>query len=254
MKTEQKNEPKPEKGTTQKEISKQKVQLSRDGKLVLASKFLDTIDIGVQKALFSLDVSKSNITSFRELKPQPNLKEIIAKDCPLSDFNGLSQQTKLTSITFDGTPIGDQKYSNIAALIVIGPKLNRINNQIVTQKEKKMATCYPPITKKLLESGWILQYPTPSVEDFKNICETFKIEYTDKDLEIPNIKTPEEKKSSEDEEKTKKTKKSEPNFAENVANILTPLGFPIRTGAEMNEDILNSVDVMIQMVQKAEKK
>ena len=235
-------------------IQQQKVKLSSTGVLELTHMSIPSIDIGVQRALFTLDVSDTDLRSFAKLQPQPHLKWIRACNCPLSTFEGLDQQPKLSQITMTNTPLSDQEYFRLAALIAIGPRLNTVNDQNLTKTERRRASLYPPIAKTLLLKGWILQYPVPSTEDFEHICTLFDVEYTSKDLEVPNGECPpmSPKKSQNDASTIAGNEDETPSFAEEVANILSPLGFPIRLGENMKDDILNSVDQMIQLLSRME--
>ncbi|EAY03869.1 hypothetical protein TVAG_443570 [Trichomonas vaginalis G3] len=234
------------------DIAKQKVQLSRTGSLIFKDMQIPTIDIGVQKSLIILEVSDTDLKSFETLKPQPSLKEICVTNCPISNFRGLGQQTKLSTINFVNTPISEQKFFRLACLVAVGPKLSSINNVAVTRTERLKAECYPPITKKLLDEGWILQYPIPSKEDFKFAAQKFNINYEESELEVnkyDNIS------ASPIANRNKKSKQPENNqsFVEKAAEVLLPLGFHIRSGENMIDDVLESVDTLVQLAASAEK-
>lgn len=234
------------------EISKQKVQLSRNGTLVFKNIKMPSIDIGVQKALIMLEVHDTDLTSFEALKPQPMLKEICVSNTPISNFKGLGAQTKLANLNFVNTPISDQKFFRLAALVAIGPKLSVINDVNVTRTERLKAQCYPPIAKKLLDEGWILQYPVPSKEDFQFAAQKFNINYEDSELEVSKYDNISTSPISTKGKKSKQKNNEQKSFVEEAAEILLPLGFAIRSGENMVSDIIDSVDSLIQIATLAE--
>lgn len=233
-------------------IQKEKVKLSTEGVLELTKMSIPSIDIGVQRALKVLNVSESNIKSFAKLKPQPILREVIACNCPLSDFAGLTEQKVLKKIKMTNTPLSDQPHFRIAAVIAIGQKLSSINDTAVTQKEREIARQYPPITKTLLENGWVLQYPVPSEQDFDEICNSFGIKCTNADKKVTSFESMSKESPKHQKSANGEIEEEGASFAEEVINILSPLGFPIRLGDNMKDDIVNSVDKMLKLLSAAE--
>ena len=210
----------------------------------------DLTQLSQQSALIKLVLNKVPIKSFDTLKEQKNLKEIVADDSKLESFSGLSQQPRLAKISFKNTPLAATENFRIAALVSIGQRLSVINDVPVTKAERRKAQCYPPIAKRLIDNGWVLQFPPPSLLDFQYLAKKFKIKkLNDDDYKAP-LPPP-----SEESAPTSPKKQVDPStlsFGERVASILRPLGFAIRFGPNMNEDIVSAVETICNVVAKIE--
>jgi hypothetical protein len=206
--------------------------------------------LGRQKMLEELDLSGASLTSLHTLQAQPCLKVLRADKSKIEVLTGLERQTALSILSLIGTPVSENETFRISALIV-SPKLSEINGEKVTHIERRQAQSYPPIAKALIGAGWVVQYPPPSEADFRFLVRTFDLNAEQKDFELPVTApvfvsrspplTPEHVSSRP------------PNFGDRVSALLGELGFPIRTGERMEEDIIGAVDVLCRVVKKIEK-
>lgn len=260
-------------------LQRQRRQLSMRGVLNFSGIKTDNLArIGNQQALVELILNDSSITSFATLQPQKRLKSIIADNSKVQVLSGLSIQPRLSSVSLRNTPVSKDEYFRIELLVVVGPRLSIINGSPVTQNERRMAQSYPPVARRLVEAGWILQYPPPSKYDFIYLTKQFKIENVSKDeynLQLPpplpekppsSPVSPKAEKSGQQSNLQSPTQNSEKgeqsleqiemnddlSFCDKVAAILRPLGFAIRNGPEMVNDITTSVESICDVVSKIE--
>jgi hypothetical protein len=197
--------------------------------------------LGCLKSLVELNVSNSPLTSFESLFSQPCLKVLIANDTQIETLVSLDRQTRLASLSVINTPISQHQYFRLTALLVVGAHLTSINGIPVSQTEKKMALAYPAVAKKLAEAGWIAEYPPPSDLDFRYLARQFGMTVQDIDF-VPGTSPPPSPVKSE-------PVNPEPErFSEKVAAILRPLGFGIRPGRNMVQDICNAVSRLCDVV------
>ena len=107
--------------------------------------------IPVDPKLKSLVISNNNIRSFKTLKPQPNLEVIIARNNPIRYLSGLSQFSSLRAIDLSDTPLQKEKKFRERVIYTIGPQLNKINGEQVTDDEQFMADLYDQNNKTELK-------------------------------------------------------------------------------------------------------
>lgn len=259
-------------------LQRQRRQLSMKGVLNFSGIKTDNLSrIGNQHALVELVLNDSSITSFGTLQAQKRLKSIIADNSKVQVLSGLSIQPRLSSVSLRNTPVSKDEYFRVELLVVVGPRLSLINGSPVTPNERRMAQSYPPIARRLVESGWVLQYPPPSKYDFIYLAKQFKIENVSKDefnTQLPppipekvpsppgspktekselqsNVQSPTQ--NSEREQSLEQIEMNdELTFCDKVAAILRPLGFAIRNGPEMVNDITTSVESICDVVSKIE--
>jgi hypothetical protein len=234
-------------------LKRQRRRLGADHKLDLSGpiqfdELLGLCRLGVQKLLKELDLSNAPLTSLHTLQAQPWLKSLRADNSRIEVLTGLERQTALSSLSLVGAPVAERQNFRIGALIV-APKLADINGEKVTMAERRMAQTYPPIAKALIGAGWVVQYPPPSEADFRFLAKTFDVNVDEKDCVLPaTAGVPPSKSAAGSPEKEEK----EVSFGERVAGMLGDLGFPIRIGERMEEDILESVGVLCSVVTKIE--
>ena len=222
--------------------------------------FTDFRGLGSQKQLKKLDLSNSNVSSLHTLQPQPQLKEIICDGSKLNNLAGLSAQPRLTSFSFKNTPLYNVENSRIAALICIGTRLSKLNGTPITQKERQIAACYPPIAQYLVENGWVVKYPPPSIHDFKFLADQFGInaktsdfiaKQPPPDVDLPTQENPPSFDFSDDNDFTAGNFAST-SLTQRLASMIRPLGFAIQTGNEERRDIVKAIAMICDAVQTIE--
>jgi hypothetical protein len=201
--------------------------------------------LGSVKPLVELRLSDTPLTSFESLLAQPCLKVLIADNSQIASLVGLQRQNRLATLSLIATPVSQHEFFRLTALLVAGQHLTSLNGQPITQTERKMALSFPPIAKKLAEAGWIVQYPPPSDLDFQYLARQFGIRAQDTDY-VPGASPPPSPVKADQQS-------PEPGrFSERVAAILRPLGFGIRPGALMPQDICHAITRLCEVVKKVE--
>lgn len=234
-------------------LQRQRRMMALNGELDLSNVTTEDLSsLGSQKALKTLKLVQSQLTTLHTLPSQPLMKSIIADNSRIETLGGLANQPRLAQISFKDTPLSEQENFRLAAIICIGPRLSKINGQPVTQSERRMANCYPPIAKYLVASGWVVQYPPPSKQDFRYLADQFSVPYTDEDLESSQPIVPASPPSSprKGDSQSQSQSQTQQSFGNQIASILRPLGFAIRCGPEMNDDIINAVSRICEVITK----
>jgi hypothetical protein len=206
--------------------------------------------LGVQRALVELRLKNCPLSSLESLAAQPNLRVIIADNSKIASFAGLDRQPWLTSVSFLNTPVAQIENFRLAALIV-ALKLASINGTGVTKADRRFPAAYPPIARALVGAGWIVQYPPPSEDDFRYIASEFKIRGSETDFKVPTSLVKEASPPTSPS-KAKPETEAPASWAQKAAGILAPLGFPIRSGPQIGQDIVNAVTQLCNVVKKVE--
>ncbi|EAY23266.1 hypothetical protein TVAG_185730 [Trichomonas vaginalis G3] len=218
--------------------------------------FTDFRPLGTQKSLKVLDLENSAVTSLHTLQPQPQMTEINADNSRLATFAGLSSQPRLSKISFNNTPLAKTENCRLAALLCIGPRLSRINGVPVSKKECALAEAYPPVAQFLIESGWIVQYPPPSIHDFQYLADQFGINAKASDFVTKGV-LPEESPKQPSFDFENDFSFEEVSVKQKLSNLLRPLGFAIQSGPDERNDIVRAVslmcDAMLAIEQQADR-
>jgi hypothetical protein len=206
--------------------------------------------LGVQKALVELRLNNFPLSSLESLAGQPKLRVIIADDSKIASLAGLDRHPWLTSLSFVNAPVSQIENFRLAATI-IAPKVVSINGTTVTKTDRRFAAAYPPIARALVAAGWIVQYPPPSEPDFRYIASQLHVSGSDPDFKVPaslvkGTSPPTSPSRAEPEPE------APASWAQKAAAILAPLGFPIRSGPHIGQDIFSAVRLLCNVVTKVE--
>jgi hypothetical protein len=213
--------------------------------------------LGTQRALETLILDGCPLTSLHTLPPQPRLKVLRADNSKVESLSGLRQvrphdsslETEtfqsLSDISMIGAPVSAHETFRLSALILL-PKLSKINKRTVTSVERETAKAYPPIAKALIAAGWMAVYPPPSDADFRYLANQFEITCGDKDF-VVMAPLPQGHPYSPPASPGQAGR-----LSQRIAGILRPLGFAIRNGPTLNDDIVGAVDTICRVVEKLE--
>lgn len=163
--------------------------LRRSNKVNLSGEDIEGLDkIGTIKLMVQLDLSYvRTIHSFEGFKHQPALKTFIADGSAISSLKNVSSLSDITAISLKSTPLmkSNQTFNVVASLILCIPNLRIFNGKVISQKTraKVESAGYPmPQTARLIDAGWIVEYPCPSKQDIIEHLKSFEI-FKESDLE-----------------------------------------------------------------------
>jgi hypothetical protein len=165
------------------QLSLQRPILSSTGKLNLSQPqpdmpplhIVDLHSLGKQLRLKILDVSKTPLLSFQTLPKQPVLEELIANDTQINSYVGLGRHPHLKSLQLFSTPLSTFPKFRLSCCILAGHHLTSINKKPVTPSERTVASEYPLLARYLIEAGWEVEVPMPSVQRFIRLASQFSI-------------------------------------------------------------------------------
>jgi hypothetical protein len=152
----------------------QRVALSSKGRLNLSQpdpdlppiRLTTLTPLGTQQRLKVLDVSKTPLAGLQTLPPQPVLEKIIANETQIGTYAGLGRHPRLKSLWLLGTPLSALPQFRLTLCILVGTHLTSINGVPVSPGERSTASEYPLLARYLIEAGWEVEVPAPSLERF----------------------------------------------------------------------------------------
>ena len=160
------------------QICAQRRSLSLRGFLMLKSKQVtdDSISaLGTQKELKVIKFSKNtNITSLEQMPPQPNLVEIIANSTQLYSYKGLSKFKNVTMISINDTPMSKRPNYRLALLLAFGPRIQIINGEKISNKERMRAINYASICKEFIDNDWDPSDEAPTEKEIIQLMKKYK--------------------------------------------------------------------------------
>ena len=164
--------------------------LKKSGQLFLSSE--RNIDVKVfSDPKFSKDikkltkvfiVSRSNLTTLENIPKMPKLNELNIDYTEIKNFANILAFPHLRKISFKGCP-NLQLESAQLSLVIALQELTSINDKQIPQGIQKKAKEFPEIASKLVNAGWMAIYPCPKGKDLKEICDYYKVKYSDDEFE-----------------------------------------------------------------------
>ena len=123
-----------------------------------------------------LDLTGTPIKSLEGLPKLPHLNSIKLDQTQLESLVNIEAVDTVSSISLKKTPLSEIPHYKLS--IMIGTRLNvvKIDNQIVSEVVKKRASAYPSCARALVNKGWIVTFPKPSDDEFKDLCELYHLE------------------------------------------------------------------------------
>jgi hypothetical protein len=202
--------------------------------------------LGSQRTLKILKLNKSPLISLHTLPPQPLLRELYADGSQLETLTGINKLNRLAVLSLKDTPVSANPNFRLSAIICVGTRLESINGEKVTNYERRRAQAYPPVARLLVNEGWVVQFPPPSVADFRYLANSFGIECEEKDFiaTLPPLQNDVGEEIQDYQEGAPKT------FVDKMGDLLRPLGFAVRSGEGIEDDIVASVGLICDAIAK----
>lgn len=150
-------------------------EAAKTGILDLSKEFItDLTLIKASRSIKVLNLSYSPIESLEGLHKLPNIEKFIANNAAISSLKGFEAISKIQSIELRETPISKEKYYKLS-LVVAFKNIRTIDNKRIPDSLYKKAETYPKEAADLLNNGWRLEYPCPSLEQLESLQEQNEI-------------------------------------------------------------------------------
>lgn len=125
--------------------------------------------------LKELILSFTPITSFSGLPAKMKLENIVLDSSQLENFENASAISHVTKISLYNTPVSKIRNFKLSLVIMCGDNLRVIDGCTVSDHLRKRAAAYPPVCRRMIDAGWVAEYPCPSDDVLADICGTLGI-------------------------------------------------------------------------------
>ncbi|OHS97135.1 hypothetical protein TRFO_36717 [Tritrichomonas foetus] len=240
----------------------QRANLSSRGILDFSNQNIRNLTgIGNQKCLKTLILNGTPLKTFESIPPQQNLQVLKANDSNISSFVGLSRHPQLKSISLKNTPISNIENFRLSCIIVCDKNLTEINGIKISKTERALARKYPPIARFLIEDGWKVVVPPPSVDEMRQIAIDHDLTIQDVDPDFTNdaaeqylripmtLSTRKTHQSSDDEYIFEEELMSEEELVDNLIDVLGTIGLKIPRDEGARDDIIDAIDMLSVILQ-----
>jgi hypothetical protein len=157
------------------------------GHLASISRLKDLTELSVQPHLKILNLSGLPLESLATLPAQPGLTTLIADNSQIASYTGLSRHPRLKSVSFSGAPVAERPNFRLSLAVVVGQHLASINGCPISAKERALANKYPLVARALIELGWDVETPVPSVAQFKALAGEYNVKLKGVDSEFRTL-------------------------------------------------------------------
>jgi CBS domain-containing protein len=121
-----------------------------------------------------LNLSFVQISSIAGLAPLPNIERFIADGSQIGSFVNFTAIQTIRSLSLIHTPISQSPQFLLSAMIMC-PYLVSVNGKLVPAGIRTRASKYPVLARKLIDAGWIPEYPCPCDEELTEIASQYNI-------------------------------------------------------------------------------
>ena len=151
--------------------------LGATGTLDLSGEVFDDLSfVGSRSSMKTLNLSFTSVPSFEGLALQPKIEHLILGGSSIESLKNSSSISTITKITIHNSPIC--KYPNFRiSLLLAFPDLRIINGKIIPQRLRDKVETYPPVAARLVDGGWIAEYPCPSDDELRELCIELGVRY-----------------------------------------------------------------------------
>jgi hypothetical protein len=112
-------------------------------------------------SILKLDISDNPLTGFEGMQSYKSLITFVANRTKITSFKGVKPQDGVQQVMFSQTPLGCEPHFPLMALVVFGSGLNIVNGRVVTDADRALADGLRPQILKLLADGWLLKRLSP---------------------------------------------------------------------------------------------
>ncbi|EAY07966.1 hypothetical protein TVAG_332910 [Trichomonas vaginalis G3] len=131
----------------------------------------------------TIDLSGTCIFSLDGFPKMRSLSTFIANNSQISSFKNFSILRGISSIYLKNTPVSASKNYGLCVSIMLLPELRSMDGKVIADRNKAKASSIDPHVSLLLDKGWDMPYPIPSIMTIMNECEKYGIPFDEKDEE-----------------------------------------------------------------------
>lgn len=138
----------------------------------------DLSRLGQPRMMRQLNLSYVQLPSIEGLKPLPNLETFIADGSQISSLANFSAISGIRKLSLRQTPVSRDPQFALSVLLVC-PALTSLNGRQISEIARTRAERYPDIGRRLVDNGWMAEWPAPDDDKFAELCVEFGVQEVD---------------------------------------------------------------------------
>ena len=138
--------------------------------------FVNLREFGSSRIMRELNLSYVQIDSISGLQLQPNLRTFIANGSSILSLKNFGAMPNVESVSMKESPVA-QDPNFVTALLIICPHVAVVNGKMVGGRIKHRASQYPSVAARLIDAGWMPEYPCPDEETLKQLYPVSRVAY-----------------------------------------------------------------------------
>ena len=140
----------------------------------------DLSRLGQPKMMRQLNLSYVQIPSIEGLKPLPNLETFIADGSQISSLANFSAISGIRKLSLRQTPVSRDPQFALSVLLVC-PSLTSLNGRQISETTRTRAERYPDTGRRLVDNGWMAEWPAPDDDKFAELCVEYGVQEVDEE-------------------------------------------------------------------------
>jgi hypothetical protein len=149
--------------------------LRHSSKVDLEGAVIDDLGrLGQPKMMRTLVLSYVQIRSIAGLRPLPHLDAFIANRSQISSFANFIAIEGIRTLSLRDTPVSRTPQFILSAAVVC-PHLTSLNGKQISEQIRRRADSYPSPGRKLVNLGWLAEFPYPPDDRLSEIAAQFGV-------------------------------------------------------------------------------
>lgn len=124
----------------------------------------------------------TKIVSLQGLVSLPHLQTFIANSTQIANFENFQAISSVSSFSLKNTPVSKHPHYKLSLCLVIGSGISTIDGKVISQTLKNRVEKYPPIAGKLVNMGWMAEYPVPDEDRFRQLADEYELTYSEHEI------------------------------------------------------------------------
>jgi hypothetical protein len=132
-----------------------------------------------------LSIAGAQVASLDGLPFLSNLQSFVADHSCLVTLRNFRAVSNVTKISLKGTPISKQRNYKLSLLLICGPQLKTMDDQIVPRPLRDRSQEFPNFAADFVNKGWLAETPAPDPGRWDELSERYSlaIDHTDEEEE-----------------------------------------------------------------------
>lgn len=163
--------------------------IKRSGRLIVSNEpqfsiemLSDPEHVKLLSMMKYIDISMTKTVSLQGLVSLPHLQTFIANSTQIANFENFQAISSVSSFSLKNTPVSKHPHYKLSLCLVIGSGISTIDGKVISQTLKNRVEKYPPIAGRLVNMGWMAEYPVPAEDRFRQLADECELTYSEHEI------------------------------------------------------------------------